>query len=432
MNIDSSSFDSHNNEVQLLNCFSEACAIEKNGATSECFKLRIHGKWHFLKRPKKIFTSNPIYLAAFEKEFDLGFTLDHPNIVRYISKGSDRNGIYILTEYVDGQTLSDFRMMNPDFFKSHENVRELIVQLLCALEYLHNRQIVHLDLKPDNILITNNGKNLKLIDLGLSYSDCYTEITGGTQSFGSPEQFAIQKLIDYRCDMYAFGKIVLYIFNGNTTKLSINQLPLKYKRLVKKCIVEDVEKRNIKASECIKQINKKLISPFALIGLLIIVLFLVFWITLHTSEVSTYQLRNNVPDTAYYNLTQSTDTVKNTLKSVEFENSNSKSNELLYGTLSKGDNLSKTSKDSIILLAINKRLKPNISALTAIYSDLNEFNIEFLRKSFNDWKSQCDEDCKLLYREYQSLITFEQFKHLYDKELEKTNSSIQKRLDEFK
>jgi serine/threonine protein kinase len=94
--------------------------------------------------------------------------------------------------------------------------------LLAALEYIHNRQIVHLDLKPDNILITNNGNNLKLIDLGLSYSDCYSEITGGTQSFGSPEQFARPELIDFRSYIYAFGKIVLFLCTGNTTLQSKN------------------------------------------------------------------------------------------------------------------------------------------------------------------------------------------------------------------
>jgi serine/threonine protein kinase len=210
MDSESSSFDNIQNFSPLINSFSDIVPVNKNGATSDCYKVRIHAKWHFLKRPKKAFSTNPLYVAAFEKEFDLGFTLDHPNIVRYLSKGTDKDGIYILTEYIDGQTLRDFRLKNPDFFKKEKNIRKLLLQLLSALDYLHNRQIVHLDLKPDNILITNNGNNIKLIDLGLSYSDCYNEITGGTQSFGSPEQFLTPQLIDYRSDLYAFGKIVLY------------------------------------------------------------------------------------------------------------------------------------------------------------------------------------------------------------------------------
>jgi hypothetical protein len=61
-----------------------------------------------------------------------------------------------------------------------------------------------------------------------------------------------------------------------------------------------------------------------------------------------------------------------------------------------------------------------------------EFNVGVLRKSFADWKSQCNEDCKLLYKDYESQISFDQFKQLYDSELNKINSPIQKRLNEFK
>jgi serine/threonine protein kinase len=117
MNSESSSFDNIQNFSPLINPFSDILPVDKNGATSDCFKVRIHAKWHFLKRPKKAFSTNPLYIAAFEKEFDLGFTLEHTNIVRYISKGEDKDGIYILTEYIDGQTLSDFRLRNPDFLK---------------------------------------------------------------------------------------------------------------------------------------------------------------------------------------------------------------------------------------------------------------------------------------------------------------------------
>ena len=265
MDSESSSFDNIQNFSPLINSFSDIVPVNKNGATSDCFKVRIYAKWHFLKRPKKTFSTNPLYIAAFEKEFDLGFTLEHPNIVRYLSKGADKDSIYILTEYIDGQTLSDFKLKNPDFFKKEENIRKLLLQLLSALDYLHNRQIVHLDLKPDNILITNNGNNVKLIDLGLSYSDCYTEITGGTQSFGSPEQFSKPQLIDYRSDLYAFGKIVLYLFTGDTGISSLGRLPALYKKLVRNCLIEDVEGRNIKAIECTKLINQKNRLPVVLI-----------------------------------------------------------------------------------------------------------------------------------------------------------------------
>jgi serine/threonine protein kinase len=416
MNPESSSFDYLQNSSPLLNTFSDIAPINKNGATSDCYKVRIHAKWHFLKRPKKAFSTNPIYIAAFEKEFNLGFTLDHPNIVRYISKGNDKVGIYILTEYIDGHTLSDFRLKNPDFFRSNENVKRLTLQLLSALEYIHNRQIVHLDIKPDNILITNNGNNLKLIDLGLSYSDCYTEITGGTQSFGSPEQFARPELIDFRSDIYAFGKIVLYLFTGNATLHSIKRLPSLYKKLVKKCLIEDVDKRNIKAAECIQLINKKNNSSLLSIGIVVFISLFVIWAAINkTTKTTIIQPKIIKSDTTIINQTPSNNT-----------NQSSKQNAIGNG------NVSKPPIESMIRLAVIKRLSPNKLALSKTYSDINEFNVEVLKKSFADWKNQCNEDCKLLYKDYESQISFDQFKQLYNSELNKINSPIQKRLDEFK
>lgn len=423
MNSESSSFDNIQDFSPLINSFSDTVPIDKNGATSDCFKVRIHAKWHFLKRPKKAFSTNPLYIAAFEKEFDLGFTLEHPNIVRYLSKGTDKDGIYILTEYIDGQTLSDFRLKNSDFFKREDNIRKLLLQLISALDYLHNRQIVHLDLKPDNILITNNGNNIKLIDLGLSYSDCYSEITGGTQSFGSPEQFARPELIDFRSDIYAFGKIVLYLFSGNTSIHSIKRLPTQYKKLLKECLIEDVDKRNIKATECIQLINKKNISPLLSIGIILIISLFVIWTIINKTS--------QTPKTHPQNIKQDSTIIKQTPS----KNTNQSSKQNVVPNQSKSTktlNLSKDSIENAIRLVVSKRLSPNKSALSASYSDINEYNATILRESFTDWKNQCNEDCKLLYKDYDSQITFDQFTRLYDTELNKINSPIQKRLDEFK
>jgi serine/threonine protein kinase len=430
MNSESSSFDNIQDFSPLINSFSDIVPINKNGATSDCFKVRIHAKWHFLKRPKKAFSTNPLYIAAFKKEFDLGFTLDHPNIVRYLSKGADKDGIYILTEYVDGQTLSDFRLKNADFFKKEENIRKLLLQLLSALDYLHNRQIVHLDLKPDNILITNNGNNIKLIDLGLSYSDCYTEITGGTQSFGSPEQFTKPQLIDYRSDLYAFGKIVLFLFSGDTTISSLRQLPSRYKKLVSKCLIDDIERRNIKAVECVKRINQKNRFPVLLVvGIVLIITLLLIWTNrVKTSRNSITPPRMLKQDTILIKQNPSNGTIQNSKQKV-IGNGNAT---VINPEIIKVNNQSKDSVTEIIRLVIRKRLNPNRYALSKVYSDINEFNISVLRKSFEDWKNGCNEDCKLLYEDYQSDISFQKFKAIYNTELDKINSPIQKRLDEFK
>lgn len=233
--MDSSSFD---NDINNPFVFTDIEPIKSNGATSDTYKVLIYGKWHFLKRPKKIYADNPLYLAAFQKEFEIGYTLDHPNIVRYIIKGEDQNSLYILTDFIDGFTLADFIKLNPNYFNVSKHLDKFITQLLSALKYLHERQILHLDLKPDNILITGVNNDVKLVDFGFSYTDCFSSLAiGKTELFAAPEQLNRQD-IDQRTDIYGLGKILEYIFSESDSKISKT-----HKKLIDKCLPERKEDR---------------------------------------------------------------------------------------------------------------------------------------------------------------------------------------------
>ncbi|NDV80092.1 serine/threonine-protein kinase [Dysgonomonas sp. 511] len=240
--MDSSSFD---NDINNPFAFTDIEAIRSNGATSDTYKVLIYGKWHFLKRPKKIYADNSLYLAAFQKEFEIGYALDHPNIVRYISKNEDQDSLYILTDYVDGFTLTDFIKLNPNYFDDKNNLDKLIKQLLSAISYLHERQILHLDLKPDNILITSINHDVKLIDFGFSYTDCYQSLAiGKTELYAAPEQ-SNRESLDQRTDIYGFGKIIEYVLR----KTSDTKIYSLYKGLINKCLLVNKEDRFKSVSE---------------------------------------------------------------------------------------------------------------------------------------------------------------------------------------
>ncbi len=108
------------------------------------------------------------YRLQQEQEFQLGIQLVHPNIAAtYSLEEIDGVGRCIVQEWIDGLTLGEWLRAKP----TKAARKRVFSQLLDALEYIHSLQLVHHDLKPDNILITRNGANVKLIDFGLSATD---------------------------------------------------------------------------------------------------------------------------------------------------------------------------------------------------------------------------------------------------------------------
>lgn len=177
--------------------------METQGATCDTFRVKLYGKLHFLKRLKAEYAGDIRYQEALRKEFETGYRLEHPNLVRYFSFDDDS----ILMEYVEGETLSQRLATHPDYFTKRKNTDKFVRQLLDAVSYLHSHQVLHLDLKPDNILLTRINGDVKLIDLGCCYTDSFPDTTGHTDAFAAPEQL-MGGVVDIRTDIYAIGKIL--------------------------------------------------------------------------------------------------------------------------------------------------------------------------------------------------------------------------------
>ena len=189
------------NDIQTR--FPDAERLPIEGSTCDCYRVRLYGKLHFLKQLKPELATDPRYLSALRKEFETGYRLDHPSLARYLSCGDD----YILMEYVDGETLADFLQSHPDYLRNRRHADRLVRQLLDVVQYLHSHQVLHLDLKPQNLLVTHIGHDLRLVDFGYCYTDAYPDTTGRTDRYAAPEQLQGEPLSE-RTDIYAIGRLL--------------------------------------------------------------------------------------------------------------------------------------------------------------------------------------------------------------------------------
>jgi serine/threonine protein kinase len=161
--------------------------------------------------------SNPVLLKRFEQEFRAASRLDHPNIVRALDFGEAGNTPYLVMEFVEGESLGQ-RLGRDGRLPEIEAIR-IIAQVAQGLHRAHKQNLVHRDVKPDNILVTPDG-TAKLADLGLvkeTDADLNLTRTGrglGTPHFMAPEQFRNAKNADPRCDIYSLGATLYQMVTG--------------------------------------------------------------------------------------------------------------------------------------------------------------------------------------------------------------------------
>ena len=179
-------------------------------------------------------------LARFQQEARTASALEHPNIVKILASGLNDDAPYLVMELVHGETLAD-RISRAKHLSPAECL-DIFSQILAGLEYLHRENVLHRDLKPQNILLSKNseGQTLaKLSDFGIaqgiiedgsSPSLTRTNEIVGSPAYMSPEQCQ-KKTLDERSDIYSLGCIMFESMSGMPPFNSDNQLDLMYKHL---------------------------------------------------------------------------------------------------------------------------------------------------------------------------------------------------------
>ena len=217
-----------------------------------------------MKQLRPEYASDPRYRSLFFKEYECGKAISHPYVVRYTDIGEDEEGLYIIMEYVNGISIKEMLLHEPTYFDKEENLYKLVLQLLEALQILHQQNVVYMDLSPANILLTKASNDVTLIDLGFCISDT-NDLTGGcTEGFAAPEARTTDRpQLDARTDIYAIGCLLQYI-----EKKAKVRLPRLLQSIMQRCLQPEKRRRYQSVDEIIHHIKRRKVRRAAYLSLI--------------------------------------------------------------------------------------------------------------------------------------------------------------------
>jgi serine/threonine protein phosphatase PrpC/predicted Ser/Thr protein kinase len=207
-----------------------------------------------IKIPHLQFESDPASFSRFEREAEIGKRLKHPNILRFIDV-PDQSRPYIVMEYLEGKTLSE--VMDQVRPLPLDDAVKIASSLCSALAHMHENKVIHRDMKPQNVMICNDG-SVKIIDFGIAKSSAMRRLTfaGFSTTMGTPDYMAPEQVKgrrgDERTDIYSLGAMLYEMATGHTPFDGPNPFIVMNSRLTGDPVAP--RKRNPKISEELEEI----------------------------------------------------------------------------------------------------------------------------------------------------------------------------------
>lgn len=253
------------------------------GGMSDVYKAKCHklNRYVAIKVLKKEFSEDKTFVSKFRAEAQSAAGLTHPNIVNVYDVG-DENGIYyIVMELVEGITLKKYIEKRGRI--PYKEAVSIAIQVAKGMQAAHTHHIVHRDIKPQNIIISRDGK-VKVTDFGIAKAATSSTINSsamGSVHYISPEQ-ARGGYSDERSDIYSFGITLFEMLTGtvpfdgdSTVSVAVQHIqddipmpssvadgiPVSIDKIVLKCTQKKTERRYQDASELIADLKKSLVVP---------------------------------------------------------------------------------------------------------------------------------------------------------------------------
>ncbi len=253
------------------------------GGMADVYKALDHklNRYVAIKVLKSEFREDENFLKKFQTEAQSAAGLLHPNIVNIYDVGEDRDVIYIVMEYIDGITLKEYIQKKGNL--TSKEVISIAVQVCNAMEVAHGRNIIHRDIKPQNIMITKEGK-VKVTDFGIAKATSSNTISTnmmGSVHYTSPEQ-ARGGFSNAKSDIYSLGISMYEMITGelpfdgdSTVSIALKHLqddmplpsevvpdiPYSLERIIMKCTQKSPDRRYADITLLEKDLRKSLADP---------------------------------------------------------------------------------------------------------------------------------------------------------------------------
>lgn len=254
------------------------------GGMSDVYKAKCHklNRYVAIKVLKPEFSADKAFVKKFREEAQSAAGLTHPNIVSVYDVGDEDGIYYIVMELVEGITLKKYIEKRGRI--PYKEAVSIAIQVAKGMEAAHSHHIVHRDIKPQNIMISKEGK-VKVTDFGIAKAATSSTINSsamGSVHYISPEQ-ARGGYSDERSDIYSFGITIFEMltgkvpFDGDTTvsvalqhiqdeipapsTLVEDEIPVGVDKIVLKCTRKKTEMRYQSVSELITDLKKSLVIP---------------------------------------------------------------------------------------------------------------------------------------------------------------------------
>lgn len=254
-----------------------------SGGMADVYKGKDHKLNRFVavKVLKSDYRSDKVFIQKFLSEAQAAAGLMHPNVVNVYDVGQDRGLYYMVMELVEGITLKDY-IEKKGRLSAKETI-SIAIQMVTGIQAAHNQHIIHRDIKPQNIIISNDGK-VKVTDFGIARATTSTSTIStnvmGSVHYTSPEQ-ARGGIVDEKSDIYSAGITIYEMVTGHvpydgdstvTVALKhlqddfplpsdeVKNIPRSLENIILKCVQKSTARRYQNCQELITDLKRAMVN----------------------------------------------------------------------------------------------------------------------------------------------------------------------------